>query len=71
MSKDLKNIIFERGEHTATITFNKPPLNVLDIKMMEEINSVLEESPSANIFIVSSFNSKITESAIISASEIP
>jgi cyclohexa-1,5-dienecarbonyl-CoA hydratase len=43
MSNDLKNIIFERGEHTATITFNKPPLNVLDIKMMEEINSVLEE----------------------------
>lgn len=43
MSRDLKYIKFERDEHTATITFNKPPLNVLDMNMMGEINSVLEE----------------------------
>jgi cyclohexa-1,5-dienecarbonyl-CoA hydratase len=43
MSKDLKNIIYKRDEHTATITFNKAPLNVLNLEMMGEINSVLEE----------------------------
>ncbi|UCE74603.1 MAG: enoyl-CoA hydratase/isomerase family protein [Methanomassiliicoccales archaeon] len=40
---ELKNIVFERDQNVATITLNRPPLNVLNIEMMKEINSVLED----------------------------
>lgn len=43
MSKNYKNIIVEKNENTAKITFNKPPVNILDIEMMKEINEALEE----------------------------
>lgn len=43
MSKDYKNIIIEKNDNTAKITFNKPPVNVLDIEMMNEINEALED----------------------------
>jgi cyclohexa-1,5-dienecarbonyl-CoA hydratase len=39
---EYQNIKFERDEHTATITLNRPPLNVMNIKMMREINKALE-----------------------------
>jgi cyclohexa-1,5-dienecarbonyl-CoA hydratase len=42
MTQEYQSILFERDEHVAKITFNKPPLNVLDLKMMKEINSSLE-----------------------------
>ena len=34
-------IALERDGGVATLTFDKPPLNVLDIAMMEEINEAL------------------------------
>lgn len=43
MSKNYKNIIVEKDKNTARITFNKPPLNILNIEMMKEINQALEE----------------------------
>ncbi len=40
---EFKNIQYTKDEHVATITLNRPPLNVLNIEMMREINSVVEE----------------------------
>lgn len=39
---DFKNIAFELKDKTAVITLQREPLNVLNIEMMEEINSALE-----------------------------
>jgi cyclohexa-1,5-dienecarbonyl-CoA hydratase len=39
---EFKNIRFEKDEHTAVITLTRPPLNVLNIEMMREINYALE-----------------------------
>ncbi|MBU0491862.1 MAG: enoyl-CoA hydratase/isomerase family protein [Chloroflexi bacterium] len=37
-----QHITFEKRDGVARLALNKPPLNVLDIAMMREINSVLE-----------------------------
>lgn len=42
MADEFKNILFERTENVATITLNRPPLNVLNIEMMREIDLALE-----------------------------
>jgi cyclohexa-1,5-dienecarbonyl-CoA hydratase len=42
MSDEFQNIRFERDEHVVKITLNRPPLNVLNIKMMREINTALD-----------------------------
>ncbi len=39
---DFKNIFFEVKEGVAKIVFNRPPLNVLNIEMMGEVNTALE-----------------------------
>lgn len=39
---NLKHIRFEVSDGVARLTLNKPPLNVLDIAMMREINAALE-----------------------------
>lgn len=39
---DFKNISFEMKEGVAKIVFDRPPLNVLNIEMMGEINTALE-----------------------------
>jgi cyclohexa-1,5-dienecarbonyl-CoA hydratase len=39
--KTFKNIIFETKEHIAFLTLNRPPLNILNISAMEEINYAL------------------------------
>jgi len=39
---DYKNIAFDIKDKVATITLQREPLNVLNIEMMEEINSALE-----------------------------
>ncbi len=39
---EFQHIIFEKQDGVARLTLNKPPLNVLDIAMMREINSALE-----------------------------
>ncbi len=38
-----ENILFEVKKGIATITINRPPYNVLDIKTMREMNQALEE----------------------------
>ncbi|MBN1254669.1 MAG: enoyl-CoA hydratase/isomerase family protein [Deltaproteobacteria bacterium] len=38
-----ENILYEMKEGIATITINRPPYNVLDIKTMREIDQALEE----------------------------
>lgn len=40
---DFKNIKFEVQDGVARITLNRPPLNVLNIAMMREINEVLND----------------------------
>jgi cyclohexa-1,5-dienecarbonyl-CoA hydratase len=37
-----KHILFERRDRVARITLNRPPVNVLNIEMMREINDALE-----------------------------
>jgi len=40
---DYKTIIIEEKDMIGRITFNNPPLNVLNIKMMNEINNALKD----------------------------
>jgi cyclohexa-1,5-dienecarbonyl-CoA hydratase len=42
MTTDFQNIIFEREEGLARITLNHPPVNIMDISTMREINAALE-----------------------------
>jgi cyclohexa-1,5-dienecarbonyl-CoA hydratase len=42
MTTDFQNIIFEREEGVARITLDHPPVNILDISTMKEINAALE-----------------------------
>jgi cyclohexa-1,5-dienecarbonyl-CoA hydratase len=42
MTGDFQNIIFEREEGIARITLNHPPVNIMDIPTMREINAALE-----------------------------
>ena len=39
---EFENILLEKHEGVARITLNRPPLNVLNIAMMKEINQALE-----------------------------
>ena len=39
--KNFKNIIYEVDEDKAFLTINRPPVNILNIETMEEINEVL------------------------------
>jgi cyclohexa-1,5-dienecarbonyl-CoA hydratase len=40
---DFKNILLEKKEGVAKIIINKPPLNILDIDTLEEMNQALAE----------------------------
>ena len=54
MADEFKNILFERDEHIAKITLNRPPLNVLNIEMMREINTALKglkDDPKLKVLI--------------------
>jgi len=42
MEQNFKHISFEVKEGIARITLNRPPLNILNIEMMKEINKALE-----------------------------
>ncbi|MGD1995239.1 MAG: enoyl-CoA hydratase-related protein [Anaerolineae bacterium] len=51
---EFKYIAFEKRDGAARLTLNKPPLNVLDIAMMREINSALEgldDDPSLKVLV--------------------
>ncbi len=38
----MSSILFEKADHCAQITLNRPPLNILNIEMMSEISEALE-----------------------------
>jgi cyclohexa-1,5-dienecarbonyl-CoA hydratase len=42
MTTDSQNIIFEREGGVARITLNRPPVNIMDISTMKEMNAALE-----------------------------
>jgi cyclohexa-1,5-dienecarbonyl-CoA hydratase len=42
MSREFENILFEREGGVATITLDHPPVNIMDIATMAEINAALE-----------------------------
>lgn len=46
---DYENIIVSEKDKIGYIKFNKPPLNVLDIAMMKEINSALSDFQNKNL----------------------
>jgi len=44
LSQTFKNIIYESAEGVAKITINRPPLNVLNIEALMELNMALEKA---------------------------
>jgi len=44
LSQIFKNIIYESAEEMAKITINRPPLNVLNIETLMELNTALEKA---------------------------
>ncbi|MEW6070958.1 MAG: enoyl-CoA hydratase/isomerase family protein, partial [Candidatus Thermoplasmatota archaeon] len=58
MANEFKNIIVERVEGIARIILNRPPLNILNIEMMKEINSALNsfhEDSNLKAVIISAY----------------
>lgn len=53
-----QHIITDFKDGLGTITFNRPPVNVLNIAMMEEINQILAEWQGNNDLKVVLFNAK-------------
>lgn len=55
MSQEFKYIEFKTEENIITITLNRPPLNVLNIEMLKEINKALKsalETESAGLLVI-------------------
>jgi cyclohexa-1,5-dienecarbonyl-CoA hydratase len=48
---EFQYITFEKQDGVARLTLNKPPLNVLDIAMMREINTALEDVGDAKVLV--------------------
>jgi len=46
---EYKTIVVKEEDMIGRITFNKPPFNILDIEMMKEINTALEEFRERNL----------------------
>jgi len=69
---EYQNIIFEKQAGVAKITLNKPPLNVLNIAMMREINDALEgldDDPSVKVLIFEAVEGSKAFSAGVDVSE--
>jgi len=49
---DFKHIRFAKGEGVAEITLDRPPLNILNIEMMGEINGALESLQGESLKVV-------------------
>jgi cyclohexa-1,5-dienecarbonyl-CoA hydratase len=49
---DYKTIVVEEKEGVGRITLNKPPLNILDIAMMKEMNAALKSFQGANLKVL-------------------
>ena len=59
--KNYENIIFETKEDRAFLTINRPPLNILNIATMEEINDALSsliDNHKVKVLILSSSGQK-------------
>ena len=55
MTEGYEDIMLEREGGVATMTLAKPPLNVLDIAMMEEMNRALTElegDPTLKVLVI-------------------
>ena len=69
---DLKHIRFDVSDGIARLTLNKPPLNVLDISMMREINTALEgldDDPTVKVLIFQAAEGSKAFSAGVDVSE--
>jgi cyclohexa-1,5-dienecarbonyl-CoA hydratase len=67
-----QHIVFEKQDGVARLTLNKPPLNVLDIAMMREINTVLEgvdDDPSIKVLVFEAAEGSKAFSAGVDVSE--
>lgn len=67
-----QHIIFEKADGVARLTLNKPPLNVLDIAMMREINTALEDlqgEPSLKVLLFEAAEGSKAFSAGVDVSE--
>ena len=69
---EFQHIVFERKDGVARLVLNKPPLNVLDIAMMREINSALEglgDDPSVKVLVFEAAEGSKAFSAGVDVSE--
>lgn len=69
---NFEHIRFEVSDGVARLTLNKPPLNVLDIAMMREINSVLEglgDDPTVKVLVFEAAEGSKAFSAGVDVSE--
>jgi cyclohexa-1,5-dienecarbonyl-CoA hydratase len=67
-----QHIVFEKQDGVARLTLNKPPLNVLDIAMMREINAALESlqgETSVNVLVFEAAEGSKAFSAGVDVSE--
>ncbi len=59
--KKYENIIFETKDNKAFLTINRPPMNILNIATMEEVNDVLtslRENKDIKVLVISSTGEK-------------
>ncbi|NIS78898.1 MAG: enoyl-CoA hydratase, partial [Anaerolineales bacterium] len=69
---EFQHINFKKQDGVATITLNKPPLNVLNIAMMREINDVIEgldSEPSIKVLVFEAGEGSKAFSAGVDVSE--
>jgi cyclohexa-1,5-dienecarbonyl-CoA hydratase len=69
---EFQYIAFEKQGGVARLTLNKPPLNVLDIAMMKEINTALEslhDAPSVKVLVFDAAEGSKAFSAGVDVSE--
>jgi cyclohexa-1,5-dienecarbonyl-CoA hydratase len=69
---EFQHIVFDRQGGVARLVLNKPPYNVLDIAMMQEINRALEElngDPSAKVLVFEAAEGSKAFSAGVDVSE--
>jgi len=67
-----EHIRFDVSDGVARLTLNKPPLNVLNIAMMREINAVLEglgDNPSVKVLVLEAAEGSKAFSAGVDVSE--
>src|SRR3972149_383987 len=62
-----ENILFTAAEGVVTLTINRPPYNVIDIKTMEEMHRALdliERDASVKVLVVTAAGSKAFSSGV-------